>query len=44
MGFAKVAVKCCADIFVVKQSLVLHINICDEIRHLIQAQKLYLLA
>jgi len=33
-GFAKVAVQCSADTFVVNQSAVLRINICDENRHL----------
>ena len=37
-GLAKVAVQCSADTFVVKQSLVLHINICGENRHLRQAR------
>jgi hypothetical protein len=37
-GLAKVAVQCSADTFVVNQSLVLRINICDENRHLRQAQ------
>mgnify|MGYP006990010290 CR=1 FL=1 len=36
---AKVAVQCCADTFVVNQSLVLRINICGENRHLRQAPK-----
>jgi hypothetical protein len=36
---AKVAVQCSADTFVVNQSLVLHINICGENRHLRQARK-----
>jgi len=40
-GLAKVAVQCSADTFVVKQILVLHINICGENRHLRQAQKRY---
>jgi hypothetical protein len=38
-GLAKVAVQCSADTFVVNQSLVLRINICDEKRHLRQARK-----
>ena len=38
-GLAKVAVQCSADTFVVKQSLVLRINICGEKRHLRQARK-----
>jgi hypothetical protein len=38
-GLAKVAVQCSADTFVVNQSLVLRINICDENRHLHQARK-----
>ena len=38
---AKVAVQCSADSFVVNQSLVLRINICDENRHLRQAPKRY---
>jgi hypothetical protein len=38
-GLAKVAVKCSADTLVVKQSLVLRINICGENRHLRQSQK-----
>lgn len=33
---AKVAVQCSVDSFVVNQSLVLRINICDENRHLRQ--------
>jgi len=37
-GLAKVAVQCSADTFVVNQSLVLRINICDENRHLRQAR------
>jgi hypothetical protein len=37
-GLAKVAVQCSADTFVVKQSLVLRINICGENRHLRQAR------
>jgi hypothetical protein len=36
-GLAKVAVQCSADIFVVNQSLVLRVSICDENRHLRQA-------
>ena len=40
-GLAKVAVQCAADTFVVNQSLVLRINICDENRHLRQARKRY---
>ena len=39
MGLAKEAVQCSADTFVVNQSLVLHINICGENRHLRQARK-----
>ena len=38
-GLAKVSVQCSADTFVVNQSLVLHINICGENRHLRQAPK-----
>jgi hypothetical protein len=38
---AKVAVQCCADSFVVNQSLDLRINICGENRHLRQAPKRY---
>jgi len=38
---AKVAVQCFADAFVVNQSLVLRINICDENRHLRQAPNRY---
>jgi hypothetical protein len=41
MGLAKVAVQRSADTFVVKQSLVLRINICGENRHLRQAQNRY---
>ena len=41
-GLAKVAVQCSADTFVVNQTLVLRINICDENRHLRQARKRYL--
>ena len=37
-GLAKVAVQCCADAFVVNQTLVLRIYICGENRHLRQAQ------
>ena len=37
-GLAKVAVQCCADTFVVNQSLVLRINIWGENRHLRQAR------
>ena len=37
-GLAKVAVQCFADTFVVNQTLVLHINICGENRHLRQAR------
>jgi hypothetical protein len=37
-GLAKVAVQCSADTFVVNQSLVLRINICDNNRHLRQAR------
>ncbi len=40
-GLAKVAVQCSADTFLVNQSLVLRINICDENRHLRQAPKRY---
>jgi hypothetical protein len=40
-GLAKVAVQCCADTFVVNQSLVLRINICGENRHLRQARNRY---
>jgi len=38
-GLAKVAVQCSVDTFVVKQSLVLRINICGENRHLRVAAK-----
>ena len=38
-GLAKVAVQCSADTFVVNQSLVLRINICDENPHLRKAPK-----
>ena len=41
-GLAKVAVQCSAETFVVNQSLVLRINICDETRHLRQTRKRYL--
>ena len=41
-GLAKVAVLCSADTFVVKQSLVLRINICGKNRHLRQARKRYM--
>jgi len=34
-GFAKVAVQCSADTFVVNQTLVLRINICGENRQLL---------
>ena len=37
-GLAKVAVQCSADTLVVKQSLVLRINICGENRQLRQAR------
>ena len=37
-GFAKKRVQCSADTFVVKQSLVLRINLCCENRHLRQAR------
>jgi hypothetical protein len=37
-GLAKVAVQCSADTFVIKQSLVLRINICGENRHFRQAR------
>jgi len=40
-GLAKVAVQCSADTFVVNQTLVLRINICDKNRHLRQAAKRY---
>jgi hypothetical protein len=40
-GLAKVAVQCSADTFVVKQTLVLRINICGENRHLRQARNRY---
>ena len=36
-GLAKVAVPCSADSLVVKQNLVLRINICGKNRHLRQA-------
>jgi hypothetical protein len=38
-GLAKVAVQCSEDTFVVNKTLVLHINICGENRHLRQARK-----
>jgi hypothetical protein len=38
-GLAKVAVLCSTDTFVVNQSLVLRIIICDENSHLRQAAK-----
>ena len=38
MGFAKVAVPCSEDTFVVYQSLVLRISICGKNRHLRQAR------
>ena len=38
-GLAKVAFQCSADTFVVNQSLVLRINICDENPHLRKAPK-----
>ncbi len=37
-GLATVAVQCSADTFVVHQTLVLHINICGENRHLPQPE------
>jgi len=37
-GLAKVAVQSSVDAFVVNTSLVHHINICDENRHLRQAR------
>ena len=42
MGLAKVAVQCSGDTFVVKQSLVLRINICGENRHLRKARNRWL--
>jgi hypothetical protein len=39
--YKKLEVKCAAETFVVNQSLVLRINICDENRHLRQAPKRY---
>jgi len=36
--YKKVAVQCSADTFVVKQALVVRINICGENRHLRQAR------
>jgi hypothetical protein len=41
-GFAKVAVQCSADTFVVNQSLVLRINICAKNPRLRQYPKRYL--
>ncbi len=41
-GLAKVAVQCSEDTFVVNQSLVLHINIYGENRHLSQARNRYI--
>jgi hypothetical protein len=41
-GLAKVAVSFSADTFVVKESMVLRINICAENRHLRQAAKRYM--
>jgi hypothetical protein len=38
-GFAKVAVQCSANRFLVNQSLVLRLNICGENRYLRQARK-----
>jgi hypothetical protein len=38
-GLAKVALQCSADSLVVNQSLVLHINIYGENRHVRQAPK-----
>ena len=40
-GLTKVAVQCCADTFIVNQTLVLRINICGENRHLRQAANRY---
>ena len=40
--FAIGGVSCSADSFVVKESLVLRINICGENRHLRQARKRYM--
>ena len=40
-GLAKVAVQCSADSFVVKENLVLRVNISGESRHLRQARKRY---
>ena len=40
-GLAKVAVQCSAETFVVNQTLVHRINICDENRHLRQARNRY---
>jgi len=41
-GLAKVAVQCSAETFVVNQTLVIHINICGENRHLRQARNRYM--
>jgi hypothetical protein len=38
-GLAKVEVSCSGEIFVVKETLVLRINICGEIRQLRQVAK-----
>jgi hypothetical protein len=43
-GLAKVAVQCSADTSVDNQTLVPHMNICVENRHLRQARKRYLQA
>jgi hypothetical protein len=37
-GFAKLAVQCSADTFMINQSLVLRTNICGENRHFRQVQ------
>jgi hypothetical protein len=37
-GLAKVAVQCYADTFVINQSLVLRINICDKKREILVAE------
>jgi hypothetical protein len=41
-GFAKVAVQCSADTFVVNQTLVLRINICGKNCHFAQLQTVML--
>jgi hypothetical protein len=41
-GLTKVTVQCSADTFVVNQSLVLRINICEKNRHIRQDRNRYM--